>query len=107
VACAVALHLHSQGHDDRANIHTHIPLTLLLLHQFLVMTCGRYGDPKKLEANSPDQAFATLFRDQCAVKFLEAHAAMLGRYAEVSVRTTARVYLWACPKQFRDFEHDL
>lgn len=45
---------------------------------------NRYGDPKKCEANSPDAAFATLFRDQCAVKFLEAHAALLGRYAEVT-----------------------
>ena len=49
-----------------------------------VWTCvARYGDPKKMDAGSPDQAFATLFRDQCSVKFLEAHAAMLGRYAEV------------------------
>ena len=38
-----------------------------------------------MDANTPDQAFATLFRDQCAVKFLEAHAALLGRYAEVHV----------------------
>lgn len=44
---------------------------------------GRYGDPKKMDANTPDAAFAALFRDQCAVKFLEAHAALLGRYAEV------------------------
>ena len=53
------------------------------------MYCARYGDPKKMDAGSPDQAFATLFRDQCSVKFLEAHAAVLGRYAEVPSHTVS------------------
>ncbi len=66
-------------------MHTCIPSHLLCPLHLRVMTCPRYGDPKKMDANSPDQAFATLFRDQCAVKFLEAHAALLGRYAEVHV----------------------
>ncbi len=54
---------------------------------------NRYGDPKKCEPGSPDAAFAAQFRDQCAVKFLEAHAALLGRYAEVGGRSPGLTFL--------------
>ena len=43
----------------------------------------RYGDPKHCRDRPADAAFAALFLDQCSLKFLEAHMALVGRYAEV------------------------
>jgi len=43
---------------------------------------NRYGDPKHCRDRAVDSAFATQFRDQCSLKFLEAHMALVGRYAE-------------------------
>lgn len=42
----------------------------------------RYGDPKHCRDRDAESAFAMQFRDECSIKYLEAHMALLGRYAE-------------------------
>ena len=46
---------------------------------------SRYGDPK-MARDGTDKQFATLFEQQCSLKFLEAHLQLAAQVPQVIVR---------------------
>lgn len=53
--------------------------TLHIAHRLF----NRYGDPKLVKDDRAQQRFATLWKEHCSAKFLEAHLTLLAALASV------------------------
>ena len=46
----------------------------------------RYGDPKLTNPDTPERAFAELWKQHCSAQFLQAHLALLASIPKVGTR---------------------